>query len=216
LGNMFWGRGTQRQEEQRNRRKEREASSREEETLRNDQRQAKDSIGERNHNNIIESNTNKRAAVYSDANHPERGSKKPRRETTKREEAGVNNPRGVAVAQKASSRIRKIKEEIRELEEIEHQSPEAISPVSVVSSDSPIAGVGLRRVSRATRSKSRRKQDNAGWNLQYRKLHAYYVKHGHCEWFLAVDHYAFILNTPLTPHLSLSLPCRQCAISKQA
>jgi hypothetical protein len=96
-------RGTQREEEQRNRRKEREASSREEETLRNDQRQPK-GRSEGNHNNTIntiKSNTQKRAAVCSDANHLARGSKKPHRETTTGEEAGVSNPKGIAVAQKA-------------------------------------------------------------------------------------------------------------------
>jgi hypothetical protein len=109
----MWGHGLiQRQEEKRNRRKEREASSREEETLgidqrtslqcRSDQEQAKDKPSERNHNNTIETDTKKRAAVYSDANHPVRGSKKPRRETTKGEEdAGVRNPGGVEVVQKA-------------------------------------------------------------------------------------------------------------------
>jgi hypothetical protein len=89
------GRGTQGQEEQR--RKERVPSSREEETLRNDQRttlqcrsdqerQAKDSTSERNHRNTIHtisSDTQKRAAVYSDvvysdANHLAPRSKKPR------------------------------------------------------------------------------------------------------------------------------------------
>jgi hypothetical protein len=103
----FWGRGTQRQAEQRGRR-ERGALPREEETLRNDQRadqerRAKDSTSERNHNNTINtviSNTEKRAAVYSDANHLVPRSKKPRIETTKGEEAGVN-PGGVEVVQKA-------------------------------------------------------------------------------------------------------------------
>jgi hypothetical protein len=103
----LWGRGTQREEKQRNRRKEHEASSREEETLRNNQIQAIHvGSSEENHNitiNTIKSNTNKRAAVCSDGNHLARGrSKKPRRETTKGEAAGVSNPGGVvAVAQEA-------------------------------------------------------------------------------------------------------------------
>jgi hypothetical protein len=98
---MWWGRGTQRQEDQLC--KEREASSREEESLRNDQRttlqrrsdqerQAKDRSSEGDHSKAIERNTQKRAAVYSYANHLARGSKKPRIETTKGEEAGVRNP----------------------------------------------------------------------------------------------------------------------------
>jgi hypothetical protein len=99
----LWGRGTQREEEeQRNQRKE--ASSREEESLRKNQRQAKGS-SEGNHNNTmtntVKTNTTKRTAVCSDANHLVRRSKKPRRETTKGEEAGVSNPGGVPVTQKA-------------------------------------------------------------------------------------------------------------------
>jgi hypothetical protein len=101
----FWERGTQREEqEQWNRCKEpREASSREEETLRNYQRQAKGSSEENCKNilNTIKRDTKKRADVYSDANPLASGSKKPRRETTKGEEACVSNPGGVEVAQKA-------------------------------------------------------------------------------------------------------------------
>jgi hypothetical protein len=44
--------------------------------------------------NTIQSNTKKLAAVYSDANHLARGSRKPRMETTKGEKAGVSNPWG--------------------------------------------------------------------------------------------------------------------------
>jgi hypothetical protein len=108
----MWG-----QEEQRNHRKELEASSREEETLRNDQRtslhcksdqerQAKDSTSEGDHSNTIDTikrSTQKRAdVVYSDANHlaPPR-SKKPRMETTKGEEAGIRNLGGVEFFPKA-------------------------------------------------------------------------------------------------------------------
>jgi hypothetical protein len=63
------------------------------ETLRNDQGQAKGST---------KRNTKKRAdVVYSDANPLQLGSKQPRRETTKGVQAGVSDPGGVAVAQKA-------------------------------------------------------------------------------------------------------------------
>jgi hypothetical protein len=97
--------------------RETKEASREEETLRNDQRtnlqcpsdqerQAKHSTSERNRNNTIntiKSNTKKRAAVHSDMNHLARGSKKqPRMETSKGEEAGVRNPGGVEVVQTAS------------------------------------------------------------------------------------------------------------------
>jgi hypothetical protein len=109
----FLGRGTQRHEEHCS--KERETSSQEEETLRiedlrtsplqcrSDQElQGKDSTSEGDHSTTIKSNTKKRAAVYTDANHFVRGSKKPRMETTKGEEApSVRNPRGVEVVQKA-------------------------------------------------------------------------------------------------------------------
>jgi hypothetical protein len=117
-GHGFWGRGTQRhhgQEEQR--RKEHEASSREEKTLRNDQRttlqcrsdreksQAKDRASDSNHNNTIntiKNITKKRAdVVYSDANHLAPRSKKPRMKTAKGEEAGIRNPGGVEVVQNA-------------------------------------------------------------------------------------------------------------------
>jgi hypothetical protein len=109
----MWG-----QEEQRNhRRKDHEASSREEETLRNDQRtslqcrQAKDSTSERNHSNTINTikrSTLKRAdvvysdVVYSDAYHLAPKSKKPRVETTtKGEEAGVRYLGRIKVVQMA-------------------------------------------------------------------------------------------------------------------
>jgi hypothetical protein len=101
----LWGRGTQRGEKAQREdiRKEREASPREEETLRNDQCQAKGS-SEGNHNNTIntvKSNPKKRAAVCSDANHIARGNKKSHREAITGEEAGVRNPKGITVAQKA-------------------------------------------------------------------------------------------------------------------
>jgi hypothetical protein len=38
--------------------------------------------------------------------------------------------------------------------------------------------------------------DEENWSLQFKKLQDYYVKHGHCELFLAVDRTSFILNTP--------------------
>jgi hypothetical protein len=46
------------------------------------------------------------------------------------------------------------------------------------------------------------------WNLQFKTLQDYYGKHGHCELFWAVERFTFILNAPLTLHLSLSLHCR--------
>jgi hypothetical protein len=114
-GRRLWGRGTQRQDEQCH--KDHEASSREEETLRNDQRTSlqcrsdqerrpKDGTSERNHSNTIHtvrSDTQKRAAVHSDANHLAPRSKKPRivETTSKREEAGVRNPGRIEVVQKA-------------------------------------------------------------------------------------------------------------------
>jgi hypothetical protein len=43
------------------------------------------------------------------------------------------------------------------------------------------------------------------WNLQFKKLHDYYEKNGHCELLWDVDRFTFILNTPTyTPHVSLS------------
>jgi hypothetical protein len=46
------------------------------------------------------------------------------------------------------------------------------------------------------------------WNVQFQKLRDYYGTHGHCELFWAVERFTFILNPPLTLHLSLSLHCR--------
>jgi hypothetical protein len=34
------------------------------------------------------------------------------------------------------------------------------------------------------------------WNLQFKKLRHFYVKHGHCELIWAVDCFTFIWNTP--------------------
>jgi hypothetical protein len=53
------------------------------------------------------------------------------------------------------------------------------------------------------------KVNEENWNLQFKKLQDYYGKNGHCELFwAAVDRSTFILNTPLTLHLCLSLYCR--------
>jgi hypothetical protein len=49
------------------------------------------------------------------------------------------------------------------------------------------------------------KANEENWNLKFKKLQEYHVKHGHCELFWAANRYTFILNTPLTLYLSFSL-----------
>jgi hypothetical protein len=48
------------------------------------------------------------------------------------------------------------------------------------------------------------------WNLQFNKLRDYYVKHGHCELFWAVDRFTFIFNSPtnIPPVFSLNVAGR--------
>jgi hypothetical protein len=43
------------------------------------------------------------------------------------------------------------------------------------------------------------------WNLQFKKLQDYYVKHGHCELFWAIDRFIFVLNIA-TNTQTVSLP----------
>jgi hypothetical protein len=57
-------------------------------------------------------------------------------------------------------------------------------------------------------------QDEAEWNLQYKKLQDYNGKHGHCELFLAVDRFTFSLNTP-TNTTAVSLPVLQVKVPKR-
>jgi hypothetical protein len=47
------------------------------------------------------------------------------------------------------------------------------------------------------------KTNEGKWNLQFKRLQDYYEEHGHCELFGAVNHRIFLLNTPLTPTVSL-------------
>jgi hypothetical protein len=55
-----------------------------------------------------------------------------------------------------------------------------------------------------------KKTNEKNWNLQFKKLRDYYVKHGPCELVWDVDRFIFVLsidsNTPT--HLSLSFYCR--------
>jgi hypothetical protein len=79
-----------------------------------------------------------------------------------------------------------------------------VSSITLVSSDSSTETVGLRRVRSLTATCDKRGCQKAGWNLQYKKLRDYHVKHGHCEWFLAFDRLTFILNTTTnTPSVAL-------------
>jgi hypothetical protein len=42
------------------------------------------------------------------------------------------------------------------------------------------------------------------WNLQFQKLRDYNEKHGHCEFFWAVDRFSFVLNNATnTPTVAL-------------
>jgi hypothetical protein len=77
LGNIVWGRGTQRQEEQR-RKERREASSREEDTLRNDQRTTLRCRSDQECQQQQPDKRGKRAAVNSDENQLASGKKRRR------------------------------------------------------------------------------------------------------------------------------------------
>jgi hypothetical protein len=68
----------------------------------------------------------------------------------------------------------------------------AISPVTLVPSDSSSEWVGLLRVGclATTCNKGGRQPDKkAGWNLQFKKLQDYCENHGHCKLFCAVDRF---------------------------
>jgi hypothetical protein len=122
-------------------------------------------------------------------------------------------------SKKSPAAVKEDEEEKEDLEEtIESGDDDSdnvtISPVTLVPSDSSSDGVGLLRVGclAATCAKRGPQLDKAGWNLQYKKLHDYYVKHGHCELFWAINRLIFILNTPTnTPLISvpeLQLMCQ--------
>jgi hypothetical protein len=56
----------------------------------------------------------------------------------------------------------------------------------------------------------------ARWNKMYKMLRGYYETHGHCELFLAVDRFIFILNTaahtPLVSHPECQVKCHKITV----